>query len=65
MKTHVIDIYGITALHYLHAGDEGLEHFVALLNMFISEVNNATLDEVNRVLGIILYKGHSKGSPRN
>ena len=25
MKTHVTDIYGITPLHYLYAGDEGIQ----------------------------------------
>ena len=60
MKTHVIDIYGITPLHYSHAGKEGIAHYAALLNIFITEVNNATLEELNIVLGIFLYKGHQK-----
>ena len=63
MKTHVIDIYSITSLHYLYAGQEGVEHFAALINIFIRNVNNATLEEVNTALGLILYKGHRK--PRN
>ena len=60
MKTHVTDIHGITPLHYLHAGEEGVQHYAALLNLFITDVNNATLDDLNIVLGIILYKGHNK-----
>ena len=60
MKTHVTDIYGITPLHYIHAGEEGLHHYASLLNMFITDVNNSTLEELNTVLGIILYKGHRK-----
>ena len=60
MKTHVTDIYGITPLHYIYAGEEGLHHYASLLNTFITDVNNSTLDELNTVLGIILYKGHRK-----
>ena len=60
MKPHVTDIDGISPLHYLHAGAEGIRHFVSLLNVFISEVNNVTLPELNTVLGIILFKGHKK-----
>ena len=60
MKSHVIDIYSITAKHYSNAGDKGIEHFKELLNCVISDVNNATLEELNIALGIILYKGHRK-----
>ena len=60
MKTHVTDIYGVTPLHYLYAGDEGILHYTELLNSLITEVNNVTLAELNRTLGIILYKGHRK-----
>ena len=60
MKKHVTDIFGITALHYLNAGEEGLFHFCSLLNSVISDVNNATCQELNLVLGLILYKGHTK-----
>ena len=60
MKTHVIDIFGITALHYRNAGGEGLLHFVFLLNCIIADVNNGKVEELNLVLGLILYKGHRK-----
>ena len=60
MKTHVTDIYGITALHYSNAGHEGLQHFACLLNCIVSDVKNGTIDELNLVLGLILYKGHRK-----
>ena len=60
MKTHVTDIYGITPLHYLYAGEEGIKHYAGLLNAFISEVNNVTIDDLNRTLGLIHYKGHKK-----
>ena len=54
LKSHVIDIYSITAKHYSNAGDKGIEHFKALLNCVISDVNNATLEELNMALGVIL-----------
>ena len=31
-----------------------------LINCVLSDVNNATVDELNVVLGLILYKGHKK-----
>ena len=60
MKKNVSDIYSITALHYLNAGQEGLCHFNFLLNAIISNVNNAKLEELNLVHGLILFKGHNK-----
>ena len=60
MKSHVIDFYSITSLHYINAGEEGLLHFCSLLNSIIKDVNNATLEEFNLALGLILYKGHRK-----
>ena len=60
LKTHVIDIYGITALHFINAGKEGLTHFAYLLNCVIADVNNGKVDDLNQALGIILYKGHHK-----
>ena len=50
MKRNVTDIFRITALHYLNAGREGLVHFNFLLNAIVSNVNNATLEELNLVL---------------
>ena len=60
MKAHVMDIYGVTAKHYLNAGQEGLEHFMNLINCVLTDVNNASVQELNLVLGLILYKGHKK-----
>ena len=60
MKKDVIDYFNITALHYINAGEVGLVHFTALLNTIISDVENATIEELNTAFGIILYKGHSK-----
>ena len=60
LKKNVKDFYSITAQHYLNAGEEGLRHFEDLLNAIISEVENATIVELNVAHGIILYKGHKK-----
>ena len=60
MKAHVMDIYGVTAKHYVNAGQEGLEHFMNLINCVLTDVNNASVQELNLVLGLILYKGHKK-----
>ena len=60
MKQDVRDFYCISAKHYVNAGTEGLLHFNFLLNAIISDVNIASLDELNLVYGLILYKGHGK-----
>ena len=65
MKKDVIDFFSITALHYLHAGEEGIVHLTAVLNSVITEVNNATIEELNVAYGLILYKGHSKDKTRD
>ena len=60
LKKNVKDFYSITALHYINAGDEGIQHFQALINAIIQDVKNATIDELNIAHGIILFKGHKK-----
>ena len=60
IKKHVRDIYNITAVHYSNAGSEGLLHYNHLLNGIIADVNNASLDELNSALGLILWKWHGK-----
>ena len=60
IKKHVRDIFNITAVHYTNAGTEGLLHYNLLLNGIIADVNNASLDELNCALGLILWKGHGK-----
>ena len=60
IKKNVKDHYSITSQHYLNAGQEGLQHFNALLNGIISDINNAGLDEMNTAHGLIFYKGHLK-----
>ena len=60
IKKNVSDYYSITAQHYINAGEEGLSHYLDLLNAIIDNVNNATLEELNIAHGLILYKGHNK-----
>jgi hypothetical protein len=60
IKKNVKDYYSITAQHYSNAGEEGLSHFHDLLNAVISNVNNASIEELNTAYGLILYKGHNE-----
>ena len=60
IKKNVKDYYSITSLHYINAGDEGLLHFNTLLNSIITDINNASLEELNIAHGLIYYKGHKK-----
>ena len=60
IKPKVMDLFSVTAYHYIHAGIAGHVHFNLLLNAFITDVNNTTLVELNTVLALLLYKGHKK-----
>ena len=60
MKPEVTDLFSISALHFVNAGQEGLLHFQKLLNWLIEDLNNITIEEFNAVYAIILYKGHDK-----
>ena len=60
IKKGVKDHYSITVEHYINAGDEGLNHFNCLLNSVITDLNNASLEEINTAHGLIFYKGHRK-----
>ena len=60
LKKNVNDFFSISALHFIHAGDVGLEHFHFLLNAIIENVNLSGLRELNTVYASILYKGHGK-----
>ena len=60
LKKNVNDFFSITALHYLNAGEQGIVHFQALLNSVVTDVENASLTELNTAHGIIHYKGHKK-----
>ena len=60
IRPQVNDISSITANHYLYAGDIGVLHFFLLLGALIDDVENITIEEVNTVHAVILFKGHSK-----
>ena len=60
IKPGVIDFFSITARHFIHAGIAGLIHFNLLLNAFITNVNNSSIEELNSVYALLLYKGHNK-----
>ena len=60
IKKNVKDHYSITSQHYINAGHEGLQHFNLILNGIISDVNNASIEELNTAHGLIFYKGHKK-----
>ena len=60
LRPDVNDLYSITARHYTNAGMEGAQHFSFLLNILISNVNLSSLEDLNSVWAMILYKGHGK-----
>ena len=60
IRPHVNDLYSTTASHYINAGDIGLLHFYSLLSALIKDVRNTTIEEVNVVHAVILFKGHKK-----
>ena len=60
IKPDVNDLFSITANHFIHAGSAGFVHFNLLLNGFILDVNNCTVEELNSVYALLLYKGHKK-----
>ena len=60
MKANVNDIYCVTTLHYINAGNDGIEHFNFLLNCIIDDVNNASIEELNSIYALLLHKGHGK-----
>ena len=60
MKPDVNDINAITVNHFLHAGIVGCRHFCLLLNTLIKDINVTSINEINTVHAIILFKGHFK-----
>ena len=60
MKSSVSDLFSITANHFLFAGTSGLVHFNLLLNNFITDINNCSIEELNIVYALLLFKGHKK-----
>ena len=60
MKPNVNDFFGITPNHYNYAGPAGWKHFHFLLSSLLQDVNNTSINEINVVHAIILFKGNSK-----
>ena len=60
IKSSVMDLFSITSSHYINAGTAGLIHFNVLLNAFIADINNTTIEELNTVYALFLHKGHKK-----
>ena len=47
VRPDVLDLYSTSARHYLMAGTAGHEHFAALLNLIITNINLSTAAELN------------------
>ena len=60
VRPDVLDLFSISARHYLMAGAAGHEHFAALLNLIIANINLSTAAELNSAWSIMLHKGHNK-----
>ena len=60
LSPHVADISSITPTHYLTVGVCGVTHFQALLNLLVSNVNLATLKEINSAWAVMRHQGGSK-----
>ena len=60
LKPDVNDLYSITPRHFINAGCEGITHFAFLVNTIIENVNLSSLDSLNSVWAMVLFKGHGK-----
>ena len=60
VRSDVLDLFSISARHYCTAGVPGVQHFTALLNLIISNINLSSAPELNSAWSIMLYKGHNK-----
>ena len=60
IKPSVNDFFSLTAAHYQHLGEAGLDHLQFLINAAISDLNHLSVDELNMVWACVLYKGHGK-----
>ena len=49
VRPDVLDLFSISARHYLMAGPAGYEHFASLLNLISSNINLSTAAELNKV----------------
>ena len=46
MKPNVTDFFSLTPKHFINVGSAGFVHFNLLLNAFIIDVNNASIEEL-------------------
>ena len=60
MRPNVSDYYSITAAHFLNGGKAAIEHFQFLINMLLDNIELSSVEELNNVHAVILYKGHGK-----
>ena len=60
LRPSVMDYFSITSLHFLYLGQQGIFHFVFLLNTIISHINSSSISELNTIWAIVLHKGHNK-----
>ena len=60
MKPNVNNLFSLTQKHFFNAGNAGFFHFNFLLNAFIINVNNSSIEDLNIIFAILLYKGHGK-----
>ena len=60
LRSSVIDYFSITSLYFLHLGQEGIQHFVFLLNAIIANINSSTIEELNTIWANVLCKGNSR-----
>ena len=60
IKKNVNDFYSITALHFLHAGKAGEDHFHFLLSTIIDNINLGGIKELNTIYACVHLKGPGK-----
>ena len=60
IKSSVIDLFSVSALHYLNGGEPAIVHFQLVLNTVLGDVHNYAIDQLHTVHAIILHKGHGK-----
>ena len=53
LKKNVCDLFSITTEHYINAGEQGVAHFAKILNCIISNVNNASINNLNQAASIL------------
>ena len=60
IKASVIDLYSVSARHYINGGIPAIKHFQLLLNAVLTDINNYAIAELHAVHAIVLYKSHGK-----